>query len=155
MKNSLKLSLFILITLIQLAARADEKSAPNNDLALLQGQWSMAGGSAGGQILSEAMLKNSKRLCKGEETTVSLNGQLLMQAKFSLLADHQPKWINYQVIKGANTGKTQLGIYEFDGETVKFCFASPGMARPTDFSTKAGDGRLSSVWRHNKPKAGA
>ena len=60
----------------------------------------------------------------------------------------KPKTIDYDVIDGPTKGKKQLGIYELEGDTVKFCFAKPDSERPTDF--KPGEGRTSSVWKREK-----
>ena len=119
-------------------------------MAQLQGEWLMATAGGGGQALPSDMLKNSKRVCRGDETTVVVGGQLLMKAKFTLDPAKKPKSIDYRVTGGPNAGKTQLGIYELDGDTVKFCFSAPGKDRPTDFTTKASDGRTSSVWKRDK-----
>jgi hypothetical protein len=35
-------------------------------------------------------------------------------------------------------GPTTLGIYEFDGDTLKFCFDQKGKKRPTAFEAPAG-----------------
>lgn len=131
-------------------AWAEDTEAAKKDLAQLQGEWTMVSGSSGGMDLPKQMLKNSKRVCKGNETTVEVGGQLLMKAKFALDPSRKPKTIDYQVSEGRNAGKTQLGIYELDGDTVKFCFASPGGERPSDFTTAAGDGRTCSLWTREK-----
>ena len=52
--------------------------------------------------------------------------------------------------EGPTKGQTHLGIYELDGDTVKFCFAAPGKERPTDFTAKASSGRTASVWKRDK-----
>ena len=52
--------------------------------------------------------------------------------------------------EGPTKGKTQLGIYEFDGDTVRFCFGSPGKDRPSEFAAKEGSGNTLSVWRRDK-----
>ena len=139
-----------LTALVISQARGEDTDAAKKDLAQLQGEWTMATGSRDGQSLPDAMLKNSKRTCKGDETTVVIGGQLLMKTKFTLDPSKKPKCIDYQITGGANAGKTQLGIYELDGDTVKFCFSTPGKDRPTDFTTQAGDGRTSSVWKREK-----
>lgn len=105
-----------------------------HDLAQLQGEWSLASGNAGGQDLPANLLKNSRRVCKGDETTVVVAGELLMKAKFILDPSKTPKAIDYKVTAGPNAGKSQLGIYELTGDSVKFCFAAPGKDRPKDFT---------------------
>ncbi len=138
------------MTLIVSRAWAADTESAKSDLAQLQGDWAMLSANRDGTALPDEMVKNSKRVCKGDETTVVVGGQLLMKAKFSLDPTKKPKRIDYRITSGANAGKTQLGIYELDGDKVKFCFSTPGNQRPTDFAIKAGDGQTSSVWKHVK-----
>ncbi|HSU57087.1 MAG TPA: hypothetical protein VLT36_23805 [Candidatus Dormibacteraeota bacterium] len=44
-----------------------------------------------------------------------------------------------------------LGIYEFEGDTFKSCFADAGSERPKEFKSEAGDERTLTVWRRVKP----
>ena len=134
---------------ISLAWAADNE-AVKKDAAQLQGEWSMVSGSADGNPVPDSMLGNSKRVCKGDETTVMIGGQLLMKAKFTLDPSKKPKTIDYEMIEGFTKGKKQLGIYELNGDTVKFCFGSPGAERPPDFTSKPSDGRTLSVWKREK-----
>ncbi|PWU08543.1 MAG: hypothetical protein C5B50_29295 [Verrucomicrobia bacterium] len=129
--------------------RAQDSGNPKADLALLQGEWSMVSGTADGQAMPNAMLATAKRICSGDETTVTVRGQVFLKAKFTLDPSKNPKSIDYEMLDGFTKGKTQLGIYELSGDTVKFCFGSPGAERPVDFSSATGDGRTLSVWRRN------
>jgi uncharacterized protein (TIGR03067 family) len=92
-------------------------------------------------------------VCKGDETTVTIGGQLIMKAKFKVDPGQKPKTIDYDMTDGWTKGKKQLGIYELDGDTVKFCFGAPGAERPSDFSSKPGDRRTLSVWKRDKESA--
>ena len=139
-----------LTALVISQAWGEDTEAAKKDMAQLQGEWSMVSGSADGQPMPDEIRKQMKRVCKGDETTVVVGDQLLMKAKFTLDASKKPKSIDYRVISGPNAGKTQLGVYELNGDTVRFCFSAPGMDRPTDFTAKAGDGRTSSVWKRKK-----
>jgi uncharacterized protein (TIGR03067 family) len=132
------------------AVVADDKAA-EKDLANLQGEWRMVSGSANGMSLTEEMARNFKRVCKDDVTTVSNGEQTFMKAKFKLDASKSPKTIDYEFLDGPTKGKTQLGIYELDGDTAKFAFGAPGTDRPTDFSSKPGDKRTVSVWKRAKP----
>ena len=124
--------------------------AVNADTAKLEGEWSMVSGEIDGQPMPADYVTTGKRSSKNGETTVTINGQLFMKAKYSLDPSKKPKSIDYEMTGGVTKGKTQLGIYEIDGDTVKFCFASPGKERPTDFMTKPGSGRTLSVWKREK-----
>lgn len=120
------------------------------DSVLLEGNWSMVSGVSNGVDMPEAFAKTGKRTAKDGETTVSFGGMPYFKAKYSVDATKKPKSIDYQMTEGLTKGKKQLGIYEIDGDTVKFCFATPGGERPTDFTAKAGSGRTLSVWKKDK-----
>ena len=74
----------VLAALVNLCASAADDSPAKTDMAKLQGSWSMVSGSADGQEVPKELLADSKRVCKGDETTVTVGGQLIMKAKFSL-----------------------------------------------------------------------
>jgi uncharacterized protein (TIGR03067 family) len=143
-RNSLLLGLAV-IAIAVVAAEVSE--AAKKDTALLQGEWSMVSGLADGQPMPDEMIKQMKRVCKGDETTVTSGGQMFLKAKFTLDPSKKPKTIDYQMTDGFTKGQKQLGIYELDGDTFKACFGAPGGERPADFISKAGDHRTSSVWK--------
>lgn len=136
-------------------AWAGENEAIKKDLAQLQGEWLMVSGSADGQPMPDEMRKQMKRVCKGDETTTTMGGQMFIKAKITIDPSQKPKTIDYQMTDGFTKGKKQLGIYEVDGDTFKSCFGKPGAERPTDFSSKPGDGRTLSVWKREKAAAPA
>ncbi len=119
-------------------------------MAKLQGEWTMVSGSADGQPMPDMMLKQMKRVCKGDEATTTMSGQVYIQARISIDPSKNPKTIDYQMTGGFTKGQKQLGIYEVDGDTFKSCFGRPGAGRPTDFASKSGDGRTLSVWKRVK-----
>ena len=143
----------ILIGLTALAISptwAGDNEAVKQDQARLQGEWTMVAGERDGQAFPVDFMKDSRRVAKGDETTVMLQGQLFLRAKFTLDPSRSPKTIDYSVTGGPYAGKTQLGIYELDGDKVKFCFSTPGKERPTDFTTKLNDGRTLSKWKRRE-----
>ena len=144
-----QLAIAFAATLISLV-RAEENEGVKKDLAQLQGEWSMASGFADGQPMPEPMIKQMKRICKGDETTTLMAGQLYFKAKITIDPSKSPKTIDYEMTEGFTKGKRQLGIYEVDGDSFKSCFAKPGAERPTDFTSKPGDGRTLSVWKREK-----
>ena len=140
----------LLLTACPLLLVAGDSDAVKKDMTQLQGEWSMVSGEIDKQPMPEALLKGSKRVAKGDETTVTIGGMLFMKAKFTVDPSKKPKTIDYMMTEGLTKGKTQLGIYELDGDTVKFCFAKPGQDRPPEFVTKEGSGRTLSVWKREK-----
>ncbi len=150
MKPTRKVFLIAVLTVTISSAWAAENEGVKKDMAQLQGEWSMVSGSADGRSMPAQMLKQMKRICKGDETTTTMAGQLYFKAKITIDPSKKPKTIDYQMTEGFTKGKQQLGIYDVDGDTFKACFGKPGADRPADFTSKPGDGRTLSVWRREK-----
>ena len=129
---------------------AAEEDAVRKEMSRLEGEWSMVSGEIDRQPLPAEYVKNATRVAKGGETTVMIGGRLFLKARYTIDPAKKPKTIDYAMTGGPTKGKTQLGIYELDGDTVKFCFAAPGKDRPGDFTTKEGSGRTLSVWKRTK-----
>ena len=110
----------------------------------------MAFGERDGQAFLKELVQSIKRVASDGETTVRMAGQRFMRAKYTLDPSQTPKTIDYILTDGPDLGKTQRGIYELDGDTVKFCFVPPGADRPTDFTTKEGSVRTLTVWKRVK-----
>lgn len=139
---------FVAATLL-LGAEAPAE-AVKKDMLLLEGEWSMVSGERDGQKLPDEFVKGGKRTAKDGETSITINDMLFMKAKFTVDPAKKPKEIDYSITDGPEKGKTRLGIYEIDGDMVKFCFAAPGDKRPTEFTAKEGSNCTLSVWKRNK-----
>jgi uncharacterized protein (TIGR03067 family) len=142
-------SLLALTLLVSLATAAQD-DAIKKELAAIEGEWSMVSSERDGQPLPPRVVKSARRICRGDMTTVMLNGRLFMRAKFTVDPAKQPKSLDYEVTEGHNQGSKQLGIYELDGDTMKICLADPGNERPTDFVTKGKRGYTVGVWKRQK-----
>lgn len=127
-----------------------EDDAVKKEMAKLDGTWQMVSGQASGFPLPEEKAKTGKRVAKDGETTITFGDQPYFKAKYTIDPSKKPKTIDYMMTEGPTKGKTHLGIYELDGDTVKFCFAAPGKDRPTDFTAKEGSERTLSVWKREK-----
>src|SRR5437764_606682 len=128
----------VLVGAFLLVAADGGSDTVKKEMAQLEGEWSMVSGSADGFALPDDYVKTGKRTAKDGVTTIMLGGRLFFAAKYTIDPTKKPKAIDYQFTEGPTKGKTQLGIYELDGDTVKFCFAAPGKERPTDFTADAG-----------------
>ena|SRR5712672_2219841 len=150
--KTMKTNLFLIgLAAATISLASAEDQAVKKDLALLQGEWSMVSGSADGQAMPADLAGKMKRICKGDEITVTMSGQVFFQAKITIDPSKQPKTIDYAMTEGSNQGKIQHGIYEVDGDTLKSCFGGPDAERPADFTSKTGDHRTLSVWKRSKP----
>jgi uncharacterized protein (TIGR03067 family) len=128
-------------------AKAKITEEQKKELDRFAGEWAMVSGSIGDQAMPDAMLKSMKREVKGDELTVTMNGQVYFKATIALDPAKTPHTIDYVMTEGVTKGKTQLGIYEWEDGNLRFSFASPGKDRPSDFTSKPDDGRTVSVWK--------
>jgi uncharacterized protein (TIGR03067 family) len=140
----------VLVGVLLLAAGEGGRDGVKEAMARLEGEWSMVSGEANGQSLPKESVKGGKRVAKGGVTTITMGGTVFFKAKFTIDPAKKPKAIDYEMTEGPTKGKTHLGIYELDGDTVKFCFAAPGAARPTEFTAPEGSQRTLSVWKRDK-----
>lgn len=139
----MRLSLIPLgLSLIAVPLRAQVGSSA--DQRALQGDWTMVSATQNG-VTYPAI--DGTRHVSGDTTTITVNGQLLMRARFTLDPTANPKAIEYEVIEGAAAGAHLHGIYLVADSTLTFCMASPGADRPTEFDSKDGDGRTCSEWK--------
>jgi uncharacterized protein (TIGR03067 family) len=143
-------TLFVSIVAVLLVGTSSAQDDIKKDMTALEGEWTMISGQANGTALPKDMVQTGNRTAKDGETTISFGGMIYFKAKYTIDPTKKPKAIDYMMTEGVTKGKKQLGIYEINGDTVKFCFASPGMDRPTDFTCKEGSGRTLSEWKRVK-----
>jgi uncharacterized protein (TIGR03067 family) len=78
---------------------------------------------------------------------VTAGPQVFVKARFVLDTSKTPHAIDYINLPAApHAGKTQAGIYEITGNTLKICMAAPGKPRPSEFASTSGDGRSYTTW---------
>ena len=139
-----------LVVVVSVVAAAGGEDDTKKEMAQLGGEWSMVSGEANGMALPAETVKSGKRVAKDGVTTITFGGQVYFEAKFSIDTAKKPKAIDYTMTEGPTKGKTHLGIYELNGDTIKFCFAAPGGERPTDLTAKEGSQRTLSAWTRDK-----
>jgi uncharacterized protein (TIGR03067 family) len=142
--------LFVPMIAVFALVSADAQDTVKKMMAQLEGEWSLVSGEANGLSMPKETVNSGKRIAKDGQTTITIGGQIYFKAKFNIDPTKKPKAIDYIMTAGPTTGKTHLGIYELDGDTVKFCFAAPGGDRPTEFTAKEGSQRTLSVWKRDK-----
>jgi uncharacterized protein (TIGR03067 family) len=118
------------------------------ELEKFQGEWVLAAGTRDGQEMPAEEARKLTRVIKGDQYTMLLDGKEVGKGTLKVDPTKKPKAIDVQ--RAEEGAKPMLGIYEFDGDTQKACFAAPGKERPTEFSSKAGSGNLLSVWKRKK-----
>jgi uncharacterized protein (TIGR03067 family) len=135
--------------LVVLAGGADKEEATRKDLERMQGDWAQVSMVVDGEKLGDDEAQALFRTIKGQEYTVARYKKTIGKGSFTLDAAKKPKTIDARpAIAGQNI--TMLGIYEFDGEKLKLCFARAGRPRPTEFAAKKDSGHTFSVWEREK-----
>jgi uncharacterized protein (TIGR03067 family) len=140
--------LAILLTFsVGLTADAPRDEAARREVAFLEGEWAMIAAQRDGTVPPRIVMRGARRSARGNESTVIMQGRIYMKSTYTLDPSKSPKEIDYDVLEGEFRGQKQQGIYAIEGNTVRFCFASPGQPRPTDFTAPAGSGRSFSAWQ--------
>src|SRR5688572_25733688 len=97
--KTIRNSLLIGLTALALSpVHAADNPAVEKDLAQLQGEWAMVSGTADGFPIPDEMIPNSRRVCKKDELTATVGGQLVMRARITIDPAKKPKTIDYEVI---------------------------------------------------------
>jgi uncharacterized protein (TIGR03067 family) len=126
------------------SASATTSSTPATEI---EGEWNLVSAVMDGKPMEDSMVSWVKRMTQGNQSTVTAGPQVMLKVEFTCDVSKSPKAIDYINLAGANKGKAQAGIYEFEGELLKFCVAAPGATRPKKFESAKGDGRALTVWK--------
>ena len=113
----------------------------------LEGEWKMVSGIMDGRPMEESSVEWVRRVTEGNVMTVFAGPQTMLKVEFSVDASTTPKSIDYLNLAGRNKGKSQYGIYEFEGRLLKICVSHPGHDRPTEFRSKPGERKTLTEWR--------
>jgi len=105
---------------------------------LLQGTWQATSGEMAGVPVPAEVVKTAQLVVTGDKATLRSAGKD-EPATLKLDPSATPKTVDILALAGPDKGKTQPGIYEVSGDTLKLCIAHTGNPRPTTFSTKAGE----------------
>ena len=130
-----------------LGPAADEKP---DDAKRMQGAWAMASSNHEGRSMPEGLVKEFRREVRGNEYAVFRGDKEVVKGTFTLDPSRKPKAIDVKLTSGPDKDRTMLGIYEFDGEVLRLCFAPPGKERPKDFAAKTGTPFVLSTWKRAK-----
>lgn len=147
----MKRLLFILLPPVLLtAAEGAKDDAAAEDLKKMQGDWVVVSMEVDGMKIPDDDAQALFRTVKGDQYTVSRYRRAAGKGTIKLDATRKPRAIDALPAKAAGKARPVLGIYEFDGDKLKLCFASPGADRPTQFSAKEGSGNTLTVWQREK-----
>jgi uncharacterized protein (TIGR03067 family) len=136
----------VLLALVGYDARADDAK---DDLKALEGTWELVSFERDGKDVK--VQGDTKATYTGDKFVVKRGDQVISAGTMKLDPSKKPKASDATYTEGPDKGKTFKGIYQIDGETVKFCRAgSPDDDRPTEFKTKPGSGQFAAVYKRAK-----
>jgi uncharacterized protein (TIGR03067 family) len=115
-------------------AQAPKPSAKDaKTAAALEGTWVLA--SINGQPLSDEM---TLTIAAGKYHQ-TVGGTINERGTIRIDASKKPMTIDLAIAEGSDAGKTQLGIVEITGDTIRGNLDTPGAGqRPADFTVKDG-----------------
>jgi uncharacterized protein (TIGR03067 family) len=129
---------------------ADEKVDLEKEVAKFQGTWTFESCEAGGKKIPIDELKGVILIFDGHKHTVRKGDEVIQVGTQKLDPSKLPKTIDVTMTEGPSKGTVMLGIYEFDGDTLKVCFDPQGKKRPTEFKSPPGSENFVNVHKRVK-----
>jgi uncharacterized protein (TIGR03067 family) len=131
----------IAITLLVVAAinlAADDPK--KDDTAAFKGNWTAVSIKMAGQEVPAEDLKKFKCSFGDKTYTNSVGGEVIEEGGYTIDAMKTPKTIDFDIKKGSDEGKKQLGIYKVEGDTLTMVVGQAGATeRPKSLKPEAGD----------------
>ena len=129
---------------------ADDKADLEKELRKFHGTWTFESSKVGGKELAAGELKGLILVFEGDKHTVKKGDEVIQVGTQKLDLSKSPKTIDVTVAEGLNKGAVMLGIYEFDGDTLKVCFDPQGTKRPTAFKSPPGSENFVNIHKRVK-----
>lgn len=125
------------------------QSAPDKDVALLQGEWQLIASERDGAAQPDSQFKlyNERMVIKRSRITqlqTAPDGKEIKgnDGSFSLGENKDGRTIDIETARG-----TAHGLYRMDGKTLILCITRSGGPRPNAFTTTKGDERMLTTYR--------
>ena len=117
--------------LVSSSAGQDKGGAGDKDK--LQGTWVFASAQKGGKDMPQEMLNSVKFVFAGDKLTM-MGKDMKMDWTFTIDPAKKPKEMDVKF----PDGKTGMGIYDLEGDTLKIAHGEIGDPRPKEFVSKEG-----------------
>jgi uncharacterized protein (TIGR03067 family) len=125
---------------------------PKKEIEKLQGTWKLVSLEVDGKKATKGDIKKEQKMVvEGDKFSSTVDDKHSFKGTFKLDASKKPKAVDAVVTEGEYKGKTLLGIYEVEGDTMRACYAPPGKERPTEFVSKEGSGTYLYAYKREKP----
>ena len=147
-------SLLLAVAMIAAADDAKDKDAAiKKDRKLYEGTWRVVSLEMNGD---KSAVEDARKLsvvngADGSWSVRSEGGEVI-RGRNILDPSKKPKAIDLIVIEGDKDAQTVLGIYEITEKTRRLCYVSPGLERPTEFTSTRGSERVLVTFEREKAK---
>ena len=145
----------VLLTAVVARAFADEAQdeAIKKDRKLIEGTWRVVALEIDGNKSTDEDARKIT-VVNGSDGTWSLRseGNEISKGTSTIDPAKKPKTIDFTSTDGEGKGNQYPGIYELGEKTRKLCFAPPGKARPTEFSSTSGSEHILVTLEREKSK---
>jgi uncharacterized protein (TIGR03067 family) len=126
-------------------AKSEKTDAGSGPATALEGEWKMVSGFLQGKPMEAEAVEWGVRTWRGNRTVLKFGPETYIDATFTVDPEQSPHAIDFVHQKGMYAGKTQSGIVQLEGDTMKLCVAPPGKPRPSDFAER--EQNTVTVWR--------
>ena len=124
----------------------------NKDADSPKGKWTAVSISMGGMAVPDEVVKGFKFNLDDKTYTNIIKEEVVEEGEYKIDATMSPKTIDFDIKKGRDDGKKQLGIYKIDGEKLTIVAAVAGSdERPKSFNVESGSQLLELVLEKAKP----
>lgn len=146
MMRAYRVASALALALAPLIAAADDAK---DDLKALQGAWDLVYFERDGK---EVKPQDGVRVINaGEKFVIKRGDEVIAAGAMKLDPSTTPSGSETTYTEGPDKGKTFKGIYQIDGDTVKFCRAgTPNDDRPTEFKSKPGSRQFVAIYKRAK-----
>jgi uncharacterized protein (TIGR03067 family) len=140
----------LVVLAVGLLIAANQDDAVKKELDKLRGTWTYESFEQEGQRMTREQLKDLAITFTGDKYNVKQGDKIIQAGIQKVDPAKKPKTLDIAITEGDGKGETLLGIYELEGDTLKYCLAASGKERPADFKAAAGSGRFAGVLKREK-----
>jgi uncharacterized protein (TIGR03067 family) len=129
---------------------ADEPK--KDDAEAFKGNWTALSIKSGEQETPADVVKRLKFTFDGKAYTNILGDEVVEEGGYTIDASKTPKTIDFDIKKGDDAGKKQLGIYKIEENKLTLVVAQPGSTeRPKSLQPAPSDNMIEAVLERAKP----
>ncbi len=118
----------------------------------LKGKWSAVSLKQGGQATPDDILTTYKFAFEEKTYSITVGGEVQEDGNYKIDDSKSPKTIDFEIKKGQDDGKKQLGIFKLEGDKLTIVAAKAGSTeRPASFKVEDGSDLVEAVVERAKP----